>query len=135
MSKDLLKSDNSRGILKFTAAFLIEIAVTAVLIAVFALVIYLSGGAAKYAPVFATVSVAAGCFFAVFFTARRSGSRGWLTGLIIGGITFLVITAVSLFVNSGGVTINTLFHFIIIMLSSVVGGIIGVNRANNHKYI
>ena len=38
-------------------------------------------------------------------------------------------------INRGGLTQNTLFRFVILMLSSVIGGILGVNRKSQHKYI
>ena len=139
MSKDIIKKSGSgRGMSKgmtYIGAFLIEIAVSAVFIMHFALVIYMTGSTYRYASVFATVSVGAGAFTASFFLAGKTGSKGWLAGMIVGGVTFLVITAVSLIINQNGASFNTLFHFIIIMLASVIGGIAGVNKATNKKYI
>lgn len=135
MGKDALYGKDKKGYLSYILGFLIGAAVTAVFILLFALVMYLSGAAFKYAPVFATLSVAIGCFVAAFFTAKRQEKRGLLVGTVIGGITFILITLVSLIVNSGGITLNTLFHFIILMLSSLIGGIIGVNKGKSHKYI
>lgn len=135
MSKDLLYGAGKKGYFNYIIGFFIGFFVAAAFIAVFAFVMYLSGAAFKYAPVFATISVAFGCFAAAFFTAKRQGNRGWLVGAVIGGITFIIITIISLLINRTGVTVNTLFHFIIIMLSSVIGGILGVNKRKNHKYI
>ena len=135
MGKDALRGAGKKDYVNYIFGFIIGVVVTAVFILLFALVMYLSGAAFKYAPVFATLSVAIGCFAAAFFTAKRQGSRGLLIGAVIGGIAFILITLVSLIVNSGGITLNTLFHFIIIMLSSLIGGIIGVNKGNRHKYI
>ena len=135
MSKDSLYTAGKKGYFNYITGFIIGVVVAAAFIAVFALVMYFAGAAAEYAPVFATLSVAVGSFAAAFFTARRQGNRGWLAGAIIGGITCILITLISLIINSGGVTLNTLFHFIIIMLSSVIGGIIGVNKGKSHKYI
>lgn len=135
MSKDTLYGAGKKGYLNYILGFIIGVITAMVFIALFALVMYLSGAAFKYAPVFATLSVALGNFAASFFTARRQGNRGWLVGAIMGGITFILITLISLIINRGGVTLNTLFHFIIIMLSSLIGGIIGVNKGKSHKYI
>ena len=135
MGKDALYNKDKKGYLSYIFGFLIGAIVTAVFIVLFALVMYLSGAAFKYAPVFATLSVALGNLAASFFTAKRQGNRGWLVGAIMGGITFILITLISLIINRGGVTLNTLFHFIIIMLSSLIGGIIGVNNGKSHKYI
>ncbi|MEE1005721.1 MAG: TIGR04086 family membrane protein [Acutalibacteraceae bacterium] len=135
MGKDALYGKDKKGYLSYILGFIIGAAVTAVFIVLFALIMYLSGAAFKYAPVFATLSVALGCFAAAFFTAKRQGSKGLFAGTVVGGIAFMLITLVSLIVNSGGITLNTLFHFIIIMLSSLIGGILGVNKGKSHKYI
>lgn len=88
-----------------------------------------------YAAPFATVSIALGCFAAAYYVAKRKGNRGYLIGLIVGGAVFAVITVISLAVCKDGVTLNTLFHFVIVMLSSVAGGIAGVNKNRDKKYI
>lgn len=128
-------NSDGKGFKNYIKSFIIGILVTAAMIMLFALVMYFFETGYKYAPVFATVSVAAGSFAAAFFAARKNASKGLLTGLIVGGITFIVITLISLIINRGGLTSNTLFHLIIIMLASMIGGILGVNRSNRHKYI
>ncbi len=135
MGKEALYGKGKKGYLNYILGFVIGVITAAVFIVLFALIMFFWGAAFKYAPVFANVSVGAGCFDAAFFTAKKQGNRGWLAGAVIGGITFVLITLVSLIINSGGVTVNTLFHFIIIMLSSLIGGILGVNKGKNHKYI
>ena len=102
MSKDSLYTAGKKGYFNYITGFIIGVVVAAAFIAVFALVMYFAGAAAEYAPVFATLSVAVGSFAAAFFTARRQGNRGWLAGAIIGGITFILITLISLIINSGG---------------------------------
>ena len=46
----------------------------------------------------------------------------------------LIILAVVVVVGNR-LTVNTLFHFVIIVLSSLVGGITGVNADKGKKYI
>ena len=60
---------------------------------------------------------------------------GVYIGFIIGISTFLIITIISLIINDTALSINTLFHFIIIVLSSLIGGIFGVNKDKNKKII
>lgn len=134
MKKEL----NDKGINKyliFLKGFIIETVVAALFIAIFAFVMYYLEAGYTYAPVFATASIAAGCLAAAFYAAKKIGNKGFLTGLTVGGITFLIVTIVALIVDSGAVTVNTLFHFIIIMLSSLIGGVLGVNKGQNKKYI
>lgn len=114
---------------------LIEIFVTLAAIFVFAAVMLFSELPTEYSTIFATASVALGSFLAAYYVAKKLSKRGFAVGLIVGGITFLIITLISIFTDKGSFTSNTLFHFIIIMLSSLIGGIIGVNKGLNKKYI
>ncbi len=105
-----------------------------VMMLIFALIMLL-GADRAYASAFASISLAVGTFVAAFYTAFKIGNKGYLIGLIAGAAVFAVITAVSLIVCGGGLSLNTLFHFIIVMLSSLAGGVAGVNRNSSKKYI
>ncbi len=88
-----------------------------------------------FLPFFATASIAVGGLTASMYAAKKIGDRGYLVGIIVGLAVFAVITLISLAVSDGGITYNTLFHLLIITLSSAIGGIIGVNIGKNKKYI
>lgn len=109
--------------------------VTAVFIFIFAAVMYFLELDKMYSVIFATISVALGCFSAAYVASYKNKSKGFLIGLTVGGITFAVILLISLIVDKGAIGINTIFHFIIFMLSAIIGGVMGVNKANNTKYI
>ncbi len=111
------------------------VTVTAVCIFLFAAVMYFAELDKIYSVIFATVSVAFGCFAAAYNAAKRNKTKGFLIGLVVGLITFIAVMLISLVVDKGAVGINTLFHFVIFLLSGIVGGILGVNKAANHKYI
>lgn len=87
-----------------------------------------------FAAPFATVSVGIGSFLASHITAKKIGDKGYIIGLIIGLVVFIFITLLSLILGNS-LSINTLFHFIIIVLSSLAGGITGVNSKKTKKYI
>jgi len=87
-----------------------------------------------YAAPFASISIAFGCFIASKITAKKIGDKGYLIGLIVGTVVFIIITLLSLILG-GKLSINTLFHFVIIILSSLSGGIVGVNSNKSKKYI
>lgn len=87
-----------------------------------------------YATPFATISLSLGSFVASNITAKKIGDKGYIVGLIIGLTVFVLITVLSL-IMGGGFSLNTLFHFIIVTLSSLVGGITGVNGKSRKKYI
>ncbi len=129
------KESQNNKYLTFFKALLIEVVATAAFIFLFALVMYFTEMGFEYSAVFATVSAAVGCFFGGFYAAKKIGQKGLLNGAIIGIITFAIITLISLIVDDGALTVNTLFHFIIFMLSAIIGGVIGVNKGQNKKYI
>ncbi len=119
----------------FLKAILLETVVTAIFIFIFAVIMYLGEIGFEYSAVFGTVSVAAGCFAGGFYAAKKIGQKGLINGAIIGIITFGIVTLISLIVDDGAITFNTLFHLIIFMLSAIIGGIIGVNKREKRNYI
>ena len=110
-------------------------AVTLLFITIFAAIMYFLGLEKMYSTIFATAAVAFGCFAASFYASTRTREKGLLIGAVTGGVTFVLVLIISFIKDSGAVTLNTLFHFIIFMLSSLVGGVIGVNKSENKKYI
>ena len=121
-------------ILPIIVSVLIEVAVTFILVAIFAMLINIADIDYKYAPVFGSVAVGFGSLAGAMHHSVKKKSKGYLIGSAFGGATFLIVTLIGLILNGGGLTVNTLFHLIIIMLSSLSGGIIGVNKGCK-KYI
>lgn len=127
--------DNKKSkYITFLITAIIEIAVTLLAVSLFSIVMNSVDIDYKYSPVFGSVSVALGCLIASYFLSNKKKNKGYLIGATIGVITFIVITLIGLIINQGGIGINTLFHLVIIMLSSIIGGILGVNKKGK-KYI
>ncbi len=120
--------------LVFLKAFIFEIIITAIFVVLFGLFMFLTGKGFELAPLFATVSLGLGSGFAAYFAASKIGNKGLLNGFIIGITSFLIIALISLIVDDGSVTLNTLFHFIIFVLSALIGGVLGVNKRENKKF-
>lgn len=116
-------------------AALLFTGVTALCVIAFAALSCLFPALLAYSVLLATASAALGAFATAFYLSLRAGSKGWLCGLVTGASVFTVLTLASLFINHGGFSSNTLFRLIIIMLSAEIGGIAGVNRRQNKKYI
>ena len=100
----------------------------------FAAVILIFNIDRNYAVPFATISLAVGCFVAGRIIAKKIGDKGYLVGAIVGSVVFVVITILSLILGNK-LSLNTLFHFVIVMLASISGGIVGVNSNRHKKYI
>lgn len=135
MNKDKSFIKGDAAYINYIKALILGIAVTAGFIALFSGVCCFASVGLKYAAVFATVSAAAGAFTSAWFLARKTGAKGWLIGLAVGFAAFAVITLASLIINRGAVTGNTLFHLVIIILSAMIGGVLGVNKGINNNYL
>lgn len=134
MSDVFLKKDNINKKSAFITGGVIGVIITLMAMLVFSAILLFLDIDRAYAIPFATISVAIGCFFSGHYTAKKIGDKGYLIGLITGAVVFVVITALSLIMGNS-ISLNTLFHFIIMMLSSLVGGIMGVNKNKHKKYI
>ena len=119
----------------FIKALLILVFTTVASMFVFAAVMYFLEGGYEFSPLFATISLGVGTLVTSFFASKKIGKRGFLVGAIIGAVAFFVITLIGLMASKEIFTLNTLFRLIILMLSSIIGGILGVNNKANQKYI
>ncbi len=128
-----MKADKN-NIISYLITVAIQTIIILISVSIFAIIMNLAEIDYKYSPVLGSVSAGLSAFFGAFYLAKRKGNKGYLTGLVVGGITFLFITLVGMVINDGGITVNTLFHFIITILSAITGGIMGVNK-NSKKYI
>lgn len=133
MRDGVFKKDNSDKKIAYAKGGILGVIITLVTMLAFAALLLFLNIDRSYAAPFATISIASGSFAAGCYTAKKIGDRGYIIGLIIGGTVFFIITAISLIVGNK-MSINTLFHFVIIMLSSLAGGIVGVNKTHK-KYI
>ena len=134
MFNDSYNKDNSNKKSAYLLGGLLGVLATIAVMFGFAAILLFFNLDRAYAAPFATISVAVGSFVASRITAKKIGDRGYLVGIIIGLTVFCVITALSLILGNS-LSINTLFHFVIIVLSSMVGGILGVNAGKSKKYI
>ena len=134
MSDGFSKKDTVNKKSAYIAGGIVGVLVLLVAMLVFSAVLLFLNIDRAYAAPFATISLAIGSFVASRIAAKKIGDKGYVTGLIIGLVVFVLITVLSL-VLGNSISLNTLFHFIIILLSSIVGGIMGVNADKHKRYI
>ncbi len=134
MSADFSKKDTVNKKSAYLVGAMLGVLSTLAAMLIFAAVLLFLNIDRAYATPFATISLAVGSFIASRYTAKKIGDKGYVVGLIIGIVVFVLITVISLILGNS-LSLNTLFHFIIIMLSSLVGGITGVNQDKHKKYI
>lgn len=134
MSADFSKKDTVNKKSAYLVGAILGVLGTLAAMLIFAAVLLFLNIDRAYATPFATISLAVGSFIASRYTAKKIGDKGYLIGIIIGAVLFVFITALSLIVGNS-LSLNTFFHFVIIMLSSIVGGIMGVNKDKHKKFI
>ena len=134
MNKPFNVKENT-NLVHYLLGAILGVFVTMAMIFIFAAIMLFTEADRDLASPLATVSVAVGTFVAAFYSAFKIGDKGYKVGIIVGMICFALITLVALLIKKGGFTVNSLFNLIIFMLSGIIGGIVGVNRKNNHKYI
>lgn len=134
MNKPFNVKENT-NLVHYLLGAILGVFVTMAMIFIFAAIMLFTEADRNLASPLATVSVAVGTFVAAFYSAFKIGDKGYKVGIIVGMICFALITLVALLIKKGGFTVNSLFHLIIFLLSGIIGGIVGVNRKNNHKYI
>ena len=116
-------------------AILVFLLSSVIAVFLFAIGMYFLEGGFQYSPLFATISVAVGCLLASLYLGIKKQKNGILIGLLVGGIVFIILTLITLLVNKGAVSVHILLRLIILILSSMIGAIIGVNRNSQQKYI
>ena len=81
---------------------------------------------------FKSVSVISYVFIVLFFLlsgfklARNTSKRGYLSGFLIGLLLVIVMMILSLVLGSG-IKLKALIYYGTLILSSVIGGMIGIN--------
>lgn len=75
-----------------------------------------------------------GCFIGGLTSGKISKEKGFIIGAINGFIVFLLITIISLILNKNSITIITLIKLITFTLSSMIGGVVGVNITNKRHF-
>ena len=72
-------------------------------------------------------------FLGSFSITRESSSNGWFEGLKFGFLFLLIITLLNYFVFSFGFNFKYLVFSIIILVSALLGGMVGINFRKEKK--
>ena len=80
------------------------------------------------ASLFAALSLAVGGFSSAHLSSKKFKKKGIVNGIICAAVTFLLVFFISLIVDNGGITLNTLFNLVAALLSGLIGGISGVGQ-------
>ena len=76
----------------------------------------------------------AGALAAGFVSAKKIGSSGLINGGVCGVVLYVLILFLSLFISEKGFSVITIIHFAIVLISSLAGGVLGVNSASKRRF-
>lgn len=65
--------------------------------------------------------------FIGFITGKNSNSKGYLNGLLISVISILILVIISLILKVK-LNINSLIYYIVLVVSTTLGSMIGINK-------
>lgn len=127
--------ENKLGYMTIIKTVLIFLFSFFVMTFIFATGLYFLEGGFELSPLLATLSLAIGGFTASLYLGNYKGENGILLGGAVALVIFIITALITLLVNRGAVTIHLVLRFVIILLSSLIGAIIGVNKKANKKFI
>ncbi len=118
-----------------TLGVVLSLIVAAIMLMVSALILTLGSLSESIAFPLSSLSLGVGCFFGSRYTAKKLQEKGYLCGIINGGILFLLNTIVSIIINGFSFTIISLIRFTIVMLAGIIGGITGINSGTTGRLV
>ena len=73
-------------------------------------------------------------FFSLsLYNAFKVHKNGLIEGAILGGIFIVLMLLIKLALFSGSLKISTFIYYILLLFSSILGGMVGVNKKSNTK--
>lgn len=81
------------------------------------------------------ICLGVGAVVSGFLTGKKIKCGGIINGIFCGIIMYLIVFFLSLFISENGFTIVTLSHSLITVISSAIGGVLGVNTSSKRKVI
>ncbi|MEG0614696.1 MAG: TIGR04086 family membrane protein [Oscillospiraceae bacterium] len=80
-----------------------------------------------------SVALCIGAYFSGFIAAKRHRKNGLLTGLLCGVVIFCIVFLISVIFFKSPISIGLFPKFVMIMICSGIGGIIGVNSKISYR--
>jgi len=109
------------------------IALTALLAS--ALILTLGDLSMNAAPPLSSFSLGLGSFFGSRYTAKKLQEKGYLCGIINGGILFLMTFIIGIILNGFSFTAVSIVRLITVMLCGIIGGITGINSGSSGRLV
>ena len=85
----------------------------------------------KSIKIFELISIIISTFIGGFYIGRNSNKKGYLEGLKIGLFMVIFIFFLSYFGFNKDLSLSNLIFYIIILVSSILGSVIGINKKSS----
>ena len=84
------------------------------------------------ASVISAICLGLGALLSGFFSSKKIKNGGIINGLICGGVIYLIVLFISLFLSENGFSLITILNLAITLLTAAIGGIFGVSAASKN---
>lgn len=71
-------------------------------------------------------------FIGAFLLGKKSLNKGWMEGIKLGLISIFILFIFNFLAFDNGYTIQNIILYIIVLVSNVLGGMIGINTKKDH---
>ena len=133
MVNDNLNNGRQKAIKKYAIFLVLEVLLIFLLLALFSGVSVLFGVDNSLVPLFSALSLSIGTLIGSYLSGKVFGSKALIVGTINGFLLYVLVSITAAIIGGGKITLSSLFNFLIIFLSSVIGAVFGVNAANKRK--
>ena len=125
---------NNKMIKPLIFGLIVSTIITIILIAFCAIIATNLESSEETILIMAIISMTLGAFCGGIISAKIYNEKGFLLGALNGIVYFFFITFISLCINAESMTLISLIKLIAFTLSSMIGGVIGVNTRKRRVF-
>lgn len=70
-------------------------------------------------------------FFLSYFNAYKQKKKGFLEGIILGILFIIFMVMIKVILFDSGIGISTIIYYLILFITSILGGMMGVNKKSD----
>ncbi len=133
MVNENLNKSRSRALKMYGVFVVITLALIFLFLAIFSAVSVIFNVDKSMVPLFSALSLCFATLIGAYLAGRAFGGKSLIVGGINGLLLYLLVCVSSAIINNGRLTLSSLFNFLIILFSSLVGAVFGANSANKRK--
>jgi putative membrane protein (TIGR04086 family) len=119
--------------MNYIKAFLHVMGIVLVLVFVLSLFNYFGIISSSVMSVLLLITSLLSIFYGGFYVGKRSNKKGFIEGIKFGLLLFIILFIVSLFINNDLKFFNRFIYFLIVISSSMLGGMFGINKGKKES--